>query len=134
MRVASLTEVSEFCWAMEIRKAARHEPPFGFACPDLTTVAHCNPVSTGSGGYLWLPSLPDSTEAASCPIANLYFLPAKRISVKVVLPSSDVRVTDDESACGRLSSTKRADTMATTLLDLMMFNSTLGPVPAHLTC
>src|SRR5271163_557814 len=133
MRVTNLTEVSEFLLAAKITRAARYERPFGVCCPDLTTVAHCSSIAAGSDVYFWLPSLPDSTEAASCPIDNSYFFPEKRISVSDVVPSSAFRVTDAESRSGRLNSTKRAGTVAITLLDLMMFNSTLGPVPSHLT-
>src|SRR5580692_11738230 len=106
---------------MEIRRAARHERPFGFSCPDLTTVAHSSPVTSPrrSDVYFWLPSLPDSTEAASCPIDNSYFFPEKWTSVSDVVPSSAIRVTDAELRSGRLNSTKRAGTVTITLLDLM---------------
>src|SRR5271169_5177017 len=117
---------------MQIRRAARHERPFGFICP-AQRFRNYSPVTRRSDVYFWLPSLPDSTEAASCPIDNPYFFPEKRISVSDVVPSSAFRVTDEESRSGRLNSTKRAGTVAITLLDLMMFNSTLGPVPSHLT-
>ena len=118
---------------MEITRAARHERPFGFSCPDLAMVPHYTLLPGSSKVYFWLPSLPDSTEAASCPIANSYLLPAKRIPVSDVVPSSAIRVTVAESCSGRLNSTKRAGTVTTTFLDLMMLNSTLGPVPSHLT-